>query len=120
MSENYCVPGAEPSRFAFPFAAVPQGARVLIYGGGIVGKTFVQEVGRTGHCQIVAMADKRPQLVKVEGIRVICPEDIPKESFDFLLIAMERQDLAAEVWRTFRNIVVSDSKMRWIDPSRRR
>ena len=118
MSKNYQVPGAEPRRFAFPFAAVPRGARVLIYGGGIVGKTYVQEIGRTGHYQLAAVADRCPQLVKVEGVRVICQEDIPKESFDFLLIALERQDLAAEVWRKLCRMGISEGKMRWIDPCR--
>lgn len=41
MDKGYMVFGAEPKRFAFPFAAIPKGAGVLVYGGGIVRKTYV-------------------------------------------------------------------------------
>mgnify|MGYP002623883584 CR=1 FL=1 len=118
MKKDYRVPGAEAWRFAFPFAAVPKGARVLIYGGGIVGKTYVEEIRRTGHCRIAALADKRPRSVNLEEVRIISPEGIASEKFDLLLIALERQDWAVEVWRNLREMGGRERKMRWIDPGR--
>lgn len=118
MSHNYQVPGAEPRRFAFPFAAVPKGARVLIYGGGVVGKTYVQEVGQFDYCQLIAVADRHPQLVRLDSVKIISSKHILLEDFDYLLIALERQDLAVEVWRNLFNIGVPRKKIRWIDPRR--
>ena len=119
MIGNYRVEGAEPERFTFPFAAIPNGARVLIYGGGIVGKTYVQEVRRTGYCQVVAVADKCPRVVCGEDVKTIRPEDIFDEEFDYLLIALERQDIAVDVWRGLRSIGIEENKMRWIVPWRK-
>lgn len=119
MKENYIVPGAEPSRFAFPFAAVPKGAKVLIYGGGIVGKTYVQDIWRTNHCHITALADRHPQRIKINGVKIVCPEDIAGEEFDRLVIALERQDLAVEVWSGLCSMGILKEKMRWIDPSKK-
>ena len=115
MSENYQVPGAEPRRFMFPFAAVPKGARVVIYGGGIVGKTYVQEIRRTGHCHVVALVDKKARQVHIDGVRVVTLEKICHERYDYLLIALERQDWAVGIWRDLLGMGGRE-KMRWIDP----
>ena len=120
MSENYQVSGAEPRRFNFPFAAVPKGARVLIYGGGIVGKTYVQEIRRTGHCHLVAVADKKARQMQIKGVRGITPEKICHECYDYLLIALERQDWAVEVWKGLLDMGVPKEKMRWIDSCKKK
>ena len=116
MKKSCHVPGAEPNRFVFPFAAVPEGTKVLIYGGGIVGKTYVQEIEQTKHCRLVAVADKKPQMVKLSGVTVIKPEEITDFDFELLIIALERQDLALEVWRKILCLGITNECIRWIDP----
>ena len=79
------------SIYQFPYKKIKQGERVIIYGGGNVGKSFVEQINKNSYCNILAIADKNfKNIVSISGIRVISPDEISKYDYDKIIIAVQK------------------------------
>ena len=115
------IPGADTARFAFPFDAIPAGTPLILYGGGIVGKSYLAELASRGRlADVRAVADRRPQNTAITAVPVIPPERIrahlPENGI--VLIALERDDLALAVHHTLRTLGLPSESLRWFSPAR--
>lgn len=87
-----------PYEFLFPFALVPKGSKILIYGAGQKGQAYFQQVEMTGYCHIVAMADKNFAHYPAAVIPILSPREIHKKPCDFILIAMRSKEAMQEAF----------------------
>lgn len=69
--------------YLFPFDKVCQGAKIIIYGAGIVGQDYLQQIRITQYCNIVAVVDQA--YTDLHGVR--SPEEIKNIECDCVLIA---------------------------------
>lgn len=73
----------------FPYELVNKNDRVILYGGGKVGKSFVKQIDNNHFCNIVAIADKNyKNLKQVMGINVIPPQEIVNYEYDNVVISV--------------------------------
>lgn len=79
----------QTNAYVFPFECVPQGSRVVIYGAGKKGKVYLQQVLATGYCTVVCMADKNAAQHQNFVVPVILPEQIHREMFDAVILAVQ-------------------------------
>lgn len=42
----------------FPFERIPRGSRVIIYGSGPIGESYIKQIDHTGYCEIIALLDR--------------------------------------------------------------
>lgn len=42
----------------FPFERIPRGSRVVIYGSGAIGESYIKQIDYTGYCEIKALLDR--------------------------------------------------------------
>ncbi|MBR3622521.1 MAG: glycosyltransferase family 9 protein [Selenomonadaceae bacterium] len=83
--------------YLFPFGKVKQGAKIIIYGAGMVGQQLLSQVRETRFAEIVAIADRAYMRYPDIGIKLIAPEKITELEFDFIVIALESPDLVLEI-----------------------
>ena len=111
------------ARFAFPWEAVPAGANIVIYGGGIVGKTYLEQLIRSNYCTIQAICDKHPERTGIQQVPVISLKKLAgldPSSYDMVIIAIERRDIAKEIREDLEMMGLPMNKVRWIDPAKER
>ena len=111
------------ARFTFPWDAVPAGSNIVIYGGGIVGKTYLEQLIRSNYCTIKAICDKHPDRTGIQQIPVISLKKLAgldPSSYDMVLIAIERRDIAKEIREDLEMMGLPMNKVRWIDPAKER
>ncbi|WP_294153702.1 hypothetical protein [uncultured Selenomonas sp.] len=107
------------TRFGFPFSEVEKGSRVVIYGGGIVGKTFLVQALSDDYIQLLAVCDRKPAQTGIESLPVITPTqlaDLPEDSYDLVLIAIEKELLAEDINDTLIGLGISEEKIKWVNP----
>ena len=75
-------------QYLFPFGCVPQGSRIIIYGAGVVGQCYMQQVRETGYCDVLALADRAWYDYDIPDVKVIAPEDIVKFPYELVVIAL--------------------------------
>ena len=98
--------------FLFPFHLFPQGSRIVLYGAGVVGKEYHMQIEATGYCQIVAWVDQRKN-VSCDSYQIYSPEDINKFKFDFVVIAVNDENMANEIKTRVEDLQVELDRIIW-------
>lgn len=75
-------------RFLFPFEKVPAGAKIIIYGAGIMGQAYLRQIQLTKYCDLVGMVDRNYKKYPVSLIPFYAPTDIHTLIFDYVVIAL--------------------------------
>jgi len=78
----------DAERFLFPFEYVPKGSRVLIYGAGLVGQRYLQQVMATNYCHVIGFADRNYAEFNNLAVTVYAPNEIHTLDFDYVVIAL--------------------------------
>ena len=111
----------DEQRFRFPFEAIKKDSKIVIYGGGVVGKTFLQEINTTGHCSVIAVCDRNPQNTRITEVPVMTLEDFIKDNtdiYDYIVIAIEIESIAIEIFKKILDSGIKKHKIKWINPQR--
>ena len=109
-------------RFVFPFGAVKKGANIVIYGGGVVGKTFLHQVASTDHCNVVAVCDRAPAQTGIQEVKVVTITQLMKinpAEYETIVIANELESIAKSIRKDLEKAGIPSEKIQWHDPARR-
>lgn len=107
-------------RFRFPFEGIKAGSRIIIYGGGVVGKIFLQQVARSAYCTVRAICDRNYRdtgIIEVPVISLAELAGLPDTEYDVILIALEQRNIAIEVREDLIMAGVSTDKIIYFNPS---
>ena len=102
--------------FCFPWKLIVPGSRVIIYGGGDMGKQFQDLIYLTNYCEIVAFCDRNPAGVQVTGKKVISLVELaklPSNAYDSVLIAIADEKIAKEVRSGLEQAGINWGKIIW-------
>lgn len=86
--------------FLFPFEYVARDSKIVIYGAGLMGQTYLHQVMTTQYCEVVSMIDREPERYGVLPIKVCGADSVPFLSFDYLVIAIANARVAEDVCQT--------------------
>ena len=103
-------------RFVFPWKVVETDSRIIIYGAGVVGKTYLKQIEQTGYCKVLAVADKRKEQLKDLNAIVILPDEIKDFKYDKILVAIENEKVAEEIICELVNMGYDELKIVWKSP----
>lgn len=81
----------------FPFNRVNKGSRVVIYGAGDVGQTFIHEIQHMSYCEIAGWIDRvwnEADNLKFPQIRI---SDLADIEYDAVVIAVTNRETAAHI-----------------------
>ena len=81
-------------QWKFPFDKVEKGSSIVIYGAGEVGNCFVDLINNTQYCHVVLWVDKD---YKHKSEDVFSVERIMEVDYDYILIALSKEDVVSEV-----------------------
>ncbi len=86
--------------FLFPFEKVHPGTRVIIYGAGRVGQSFLQQLIMTHYCEVLCIADRAHDQYPALGVPLIDPSQISNYNYDYIVIAVEGETRLNEMRNT--------------------
>lgn len=98
----------------FPFDKIPKDSRVVLYGGGGLGKRFETQLNKISYCHLVVWVDKNYKNIGNESITD--PEKIFQHTFDYIVIAIMNRKTRNEVveWLMSRGVplkkIIADSE----------
>ena len=103
--------------YIFPFSEVKKGSRINLYGAGGVGQVFYRQIKNTGFCSLVGWVSKDWECHK--GL-VEEPAVISRRSYDCIVLAVLRKDVAKEISDELQGKGISEEKIIWRDPKLKR
>ena len=101
--------------YVFPYYSVPCNSKIIIYGAGVVGKSYVKQVVNSELYELVGLIDKRATeeegLVKVEKI-----DTLREKEFDYIILATTKAEYAEEMKAEVRCVLGDDRQVIWVKP----
>ena len=74
--------------YLFPFEQVNRGEKVLIYGYGTIGKSYIPQIDLTNYCQLIGVVDQKAASMEADDCRLMEPGEIKNVEFDKIVIAL--------------------------------
>ena len=92
-------------KYLFPFGKNKQGSNIVIYGAGVIGNQYIEQLRVTNYANIVAVVDREWQKYEANDIKIIGPEKLKDISFDKIVIAIKndsvRNDVATNLFEKY-------------------
>lgn len=98
------------TKYFFPFKAVEANAKIVLYGAGVVGQTYYQQIQLTDYCRVVLWCDKGFESM---AENIVNPDKIRDCEYDFVVIAIDNKRIAEEVKNFLYEMNVGKDKIIW-------
>jgi FkbM family methyltransferase len=96
--------------YLFPFEKVKKGSRIVLYGGGLVGQEYIQQIRQKDHCDILYIVDRNYESLRESfDIDVFPPEKLYDKDFDCVVIASYWY--ADSIWLDLNAMKISVTKV---------
>lgn len=107
------IPKNAKFRYTFPWKSIKAGSTIVIYGGGDVGQEYLKQINMTSYCCISAICDQNAKRLKNLIIPVVVKEELSEVKFDYILIAIDSEEIAETVRKDLINLGIDNSKIKW-------
>lgn len=81
----------------FPFKHIVRDSRVVLYGAGLVGQTYLAQIQLTKYCDVVCIIDKSFQRYEALPVEVCPVESLLQKDYDYIVIANRIPIVAQEI-----------------------
>lgn len=102
--------------YIFPFEKVIYNKNVIIYGAGMVGKAYVNQLSATQYAKVVLWCDRSFENYEWLNCGIVSPKEITKCQYDYIVIALESENVAMEIVDSLDGIGVEKDKIIWRNP----
>lgn len=100
---------SEKIRYLFPFDKVKNGEKIVIYGAGKVGQSYMDQLIQLDYCKIILWVDKN--YTKYNSPNIHCVEEIQNATYDKLVIAIENKLFKNSIKKHLINLGVVPQKI---------
>lgn len=103
--------------YMFPYKVIKPDKKVVIYGAGNVGQSYVHQIEHGEYCKVVMWVDRNySKLSNKYGKTIAAPGAIMATEYDYVLIAVEDKVLAESIKKGLVDIGVPNNKIVWEKP----
>lgn len=112
IKERYYYPNNITGRklHLFPFEQVERNKCIVLYGAGNVGKEYYEQLSKIDYCKLVAWVDKNHENY---DDRITAIDEIYYKEFDYIVIAIESNEVCVAVRNQLLQKGVADKKIVW-------
>lgn len=119
IQSGNCFTNERQDFFMFPYEKIPYQSRIIIYGAGLVGKSYYRQIKENHFCEIVLWVDQSYENISCEKYKVFNPKNILGVMYDYIVIAMVNyesiEDIANELVEKY---LIPKEKMIIYEPKR--
>lgn len=90
------------------------GKRIALYGAGNVGKDYYRQLHELA--EIVTWVDHRWYYLRRDGLMVDCVDSLLVTDYDYVLVAVEKENAAEEIIQDLINLGIDRQKIIWMQP----
>lgn len=83
--------------YLFPFDKVEKGSNIVIYGMGLAGRQYLEQVNALDYCNVMALVDKNAAKFVESRYKVITLEELSEYTFDYIVVAAIYSDTAKSI-----------------------
>jgi len=103
--------------FLFPYEKIEKGKRLVIYGAGEVGVSYMKQLTKNKYCKVELWVDARYDSLYMDGFTISNPEDIKQTDYDYILIAIENEITTEKIKKKLLTMGTEKDKILWWEPA---
>lgn len=104
--------------YLFPFARCSKGCTLLLYGAGVVGRSYVKCLENGRYAGKIIWADKNYKELRDSGLSVVSVDEALQQHYDYIVVAIEDEAVAGLIIREFLMRGITEEKIIWEKPVR--
>lgn len=106
-------------QYFFPFSRILKNSKIVIYGAGIVGHAFLNQILATSFCDCVMLCDSSWLFFdyQVAGFKVSNPVEITTIEYDYIVIAVEKENMALDIRKYLNGLGIKNDLIIWECPA---
>lgn len=110
-------PSGQFPYYLFPDDVIAPNSRIIVYGAGRVGTSYIRQFMAENKYQIVGWVDKNTEKLPVKGITVSNIDSIEHTEFDYIVVAMKFKGMFDDICETLSDkYKVDKCKIIWKKP----
>ena len=107
---------AQTIRYIFPFSDLEDKSNIILYGAGRVGMDYYRQISKNPNIHLVIWVDKHWDKYRDVNTSVHPVEKIQSCSYDYIIVAVNRNDLYEEICRELEENGIPKDKILWKKP----
>ena len=100
----------------FPFEKVEKGAKIVIYGAGVIGQLYYKQIAHSGYCEIVAWVDRNYQKSPYRQMLMAPTKLHDMKGYEVVVIAVEDEIVASSIKTDLQELDICKDKILWKCP----
>lgn len=117
LTTNYSTLASGIGNRLFPFENVNRGDRLVVYGAGSFGEQIVNYLQKCEEFKLVLWCDSGYEEYRKKGREVFSPEEIKKQLFDKVIIAVTQKKVSKEIFTYLLTLEVKEEQICEVDMS---
>ena len=97
VQSGSCFTSERQDFFMFPYERIPANSKVVLYGAGMVGKSYFRQIRENQFCDITLWIDKAYKTISNSKYRVQEPDSIRNKNYEYILIATLEYEAAKKI-----------------------
>jgi hypothetical protein len=93
----YLVEAQKVIDYLFPFDRIAAGRKLILYGAGLWGTRYYEQIRKCGAYEIVAIADQRANEFTSTGVNYIAPNKIEQYDYDVIFVTLMDKNEVKEI-----------------------
>ena len=107
---------AQSVEFIFPYQNELKDKKIILYGAGNVGRNYYRQIDYYKECKLMLWVDKNYEIYREQGVAPI--EAIKEQTYDFIVIAVEKGEVAREIGNDLVQRGIKKENILWKEPRR--
>lgn len=99
--------------YAFPYGRVQKGSKVILWGAGDVGKSYVDQLLKSEWCEIIHIIDMKDAVNSYNGVDIVSPDDVDYTAADKYIISVLDEEIAKAIRVELINRGVKSADIIW-------
>lgn len=104
--------------YLFPFARCSKGCTLLLYGAGVIGRSYFKCLENGRYAEKIIWADKNYKKLRDSGLNVVSVDEALQQHYDYIVIAIENEAVARLIMEEFLMQGITEEKIIWEKPVR--
>lgn len=96
-------------KYIFPFDKVDKNQKIILYGAGMVGRNYMNQLKKVHYCEVVLWVDKKFQ--RYSNQEVSSPDKIKEVVFDKIIIAVDNETLKKQIIKDLIAAGITEKKI---------
>lgn len=111
LRKKYYNDVAEKVKYMFPFDKVSKGSRVILYGAGLVGTSYYNQLEKINYCKIVLWVDRNSHIYKNKLYEVKDVTDIFNEKYDYIVLCNSAKNISSQIKEDLTKKGINETKI---------